>query len=438
MSVTCGCCKAPATNYHQRVLYHSKRFQGKDQQDVLQRYDTRRHKMSLSQLQRCTFHISSWIAKLPASKMIKRHKGLSAVILLRRYLQSLSKLGEQRLCPQLSKLLTTVFWRLNAHLDDVQWMRLKTVLMPLLPKIQASSVEPKTLEGEDDTILSDGVWGHTNAIQVWRNQISKEAQEIYVTDLERSLHEDSSESKLHDIFCAAVAALSPPRLLPMCEYGSNTEGPKEMEDYGGNAVQQRLRKVVLGCLEKLQLEDPKIQTSLQFLEILLQEVSELANKGLLAAHRDWLNLQMKCGMLKEKCIEVSENKRLTALEKRCEHGIRRGDRGECKQCRPCPHGNSRYHCKQCRPCPHGKVRKDCAICAGCPHGKLKQNCGKCRPCPHGKLRQNCKNCSGCPHGKLKFDCRFCYSCAHGRLKRRCTLCRENRELPRSLVLFNAM
>lgn len=208
-----------------------------------------------------------------------------------------------------------------------------------------------------------------------------------------------------------------------------TKGREEMEDYGSTvALQQRLRRVVLSCLEKLQLEDPKIRTSLGFLEILLREVSEMAAKGVLAAHRDWLNLQMKCGMLKEKCIEVSEDKGQTALEKRCEHGIRRGERGECKQCRPCPHGNSRYHCNQCRPCPHGKVRKDCAICAGCPHGKLKQNCGKCRPCPHGKLRQNCKNCSGCPHGKLKFDCRFCYSCAHGRLKRRCTLCRENREL----------
>lgn len=107
MSVACGCCKAPAANYRQRVLYHSKRFRGKNQQDVLQRYDTRRHKMNLSQLQRCTFHISSWIAKLPASKMIKKHKGLSAVILLRRYLQSLSKLEiSQRLCPHLSKLLT--------------------------------------------------------------------------------------------------------------------------------------------------------------------------------------------------------------------------------------------------------------------------------------------------------------------------------------------
>lgn len=123
MSMTCGCCQAPAANYRQRVLYHSKRFHEKDQQDVLQRYETRRHTMSVSELQRCTFHISSFIAKLPAAKMIQRHGGLSAVILLRHYLESLSMHGEHELCPQLSKLLTRVFMQLSANLDDVQWMR---------------------------------------------------------------------------------------------------------------------------------------------------------------------------------------------------------------------------------------------------------------------------------------------------------------------------
>lgn len=160
MSVACGCCKAPAANYRQRVLYHSKRFRGKNQQDVLQRYDTRRHKMNLSQLQRCTFHISSWIAKLPASKMIKKHKGLSAVILLRRYLQSLSKLEiSQRLCPHLSKLLTFQCFGDSAMLT---WMMCSgrdwgpKSAAKILPKIQANSVEQTTPKGEDHTVTLSG------------------------------------------------------------------------------------------------------------------------------------------------------------------------------------------------------------------------------------------------------------------------------------------
>ena len=324
MSMACGCCQAPTANYRQRVLYHSKRFREKDQQDVLQRYETRRHTMSLSELQRCTFHVSSWIAKLPAAKMIQRYGGLSAVILLRHYLESLSMHGEHELCPQLSKLLTRVFIQLNANLDDVQWMRLKAVLMPFLPNIQAAFIESKISKTEkllasaEPKDSEDGVRCHATAIQFWRNQTSNENQEMYVADLERSLGEDVEESKLRRVFRAAVAALSPPRLLPkMPECGSNTSdvaGPKEVDgSYVSNAVQQRLRIVVLGCLEKLQLDDPKIQASKEFLEI-----QELATQGLVAAHRDWLHLQMKCGMLKVKPF--------------------------FRFCSPCPHGKLKYHC----------------------------------------------------------------------------------------------
>ena len=373
--MACGCCQAPAANYRQRVLYHSKRFREKDQQDVLQRYETRRHTMSLSELQRCTFHVSSWIAKLPAAKMIQRYGGLSAVILLRHYLESLSMHGEHELCPQLSKLLTRVFIQLNANLDDVQWMRLKAVLMPLLPNIQAAllaSAEPKDSE--------DGVRCHATAIQFWRNQTSNENQEMYVADLERSLGEDVEESKLRRVFRAAVAALSPPRLLPkMPECGSNTSdvaGPKEVDgSYVSNAVQQRLRIVVLGCLEKLQLDDPKIQASKEFLEILLQQVQELATQGLVAAHRDWLHLQMKCGMLKEMPVEVAESKHQRSRYSRCQHD-RRPDK--CNQCRPCPHGKVKHNCSKCLPCPHGKLKPFCRFCSSCPHGKLKYHCTACR------------------------------------------------------------
>lgn len=399
MSLTCGCCQAPAANYRQRVLYHSKRFHEKDQQDVLQRYETRRHTMSVSELQRCTFHISSWIAKLPATKMIQRHGGLSAVILLRHYLESLAMHGEHELCPQLSKLLTRVFMQLSANLDDVQWMRLKTMLMPLLPNIQASFVEPKmckmekllpSLEPKDS---EDGVRHHATAIQFWRNQTSNEDQEIYVADLERSLREDVEESKLRRVFRAAVAALSPPRLLPKmpeCRSSSlDVAGRKEVDgSYLSNALQQRLRIVVLGCLERLQFEDPKIQASKDFLEILLQQVQELATQGLVAAHRDWLHLQLKCGMLKEMPVEVAESKHQ-------------------RSSRECQHGRRPDKCKECRPCPHGKSRTKCSRCSGCPHGKLKYNCCKCMPCPHGKLRPFCRFCSSCAHGKLKYHCTLC-------------------------------
>lgn len=91
-------------------------------------------------------------------------------------------------------------------------------------------MQQTTPKGEDHTVIRYRVrslGSHHCGYQVWRNQISKEAQEIYVANLERSLHEDSScELKLQDIFRAAVAALSPPRLLPMSEYGRFHERPR--------------------------------------------------------------------------------------------------------------------------------------------------------------------------------------------------------------------
>lgn len=188
-------------------------------------------------------HLGLQSFQLP--RWLKKHKGLSAVILLRRYLQSLSKLGiSQKLCPQLSKLLTTtVFWRLG-H-TSLGWCAVIRYRVRSLGS-------------------------HQCGYQVWRNQISKEAQEIYVANLERSLHEDSScESKLQDIFRAAVAALSPPRLLPMFEYGRfRTKGPEEMEGHYGSTDctnQQRSSGELCHGLfgEVAGSEDPKIQRSLR-------------------------------------------------------------------------------------------------------------------------------------------------------------------------------
>ena len=201
----------------------------------------------------------------------------------------------------------SVFWRLgHAHLDDVQWKRLRD--QNLLPKscpiskpLQCSKqlLKVKIIQSRY-RVRSLG--SHHCGYQVWRNQISKEAQEIYVANLERSLHEDSScESKLQDIFRAAVVALSPPRLLPMSEYGRfHTKGPEEMEGHYGSTValtSSDWSESGVGCLEKLQ--DPRIQRFQRspgvFGDFTKQEVSELAGfKGVPYSlkHRDWLNLQI--------------------------------------------------------------------------------------------------------------------------------------------------
>ena len=419
----CCCCggvsSCNADEYRKRVLYHSGRLQRKCHQDVLERYQCRRHEMDVLQLQKYTFHVASWISQLPPAQMSQKQGDLSGVTLLMDYLQSLKK-ASIPLCQQLTKVLQDVF----VISETAQWVRLSRILVLLLPELGNQLV---------DMELPVPCRKLTKDIQVWRNATTNDSRESYVSELEQAL--EQSDGSVHRIFRAAVAALSPPRLRGIADQ----DGIESLMDAEAKSdFQRRLRKVVLGCLDQLNLADPKLKPSLQMLEVLIQRFQELVGQEqMVASRRHWVQLETKCGMAVTLNGPKAEKKR-----KYCEHGVRqenckhcnkcpcgRSRRSQCRQCSACPHGKIKFLCTVCSPkicCPHGKVKKHCRECTGCPHGKLKQNCKECTGCPHGKLKRNCRLCDGCSHGKVRSWCTVCSGCPHGRIKRKCKECRAHR------------
>ena len=353
--------------------------------------------MDVSHLQKFTFHVASWIAELPPAEMSQRYGELSGVTLLVDYLRSL-KQASVPLCQQLTKVLQDVF----VISETEHWRRLSRILVLLLPQLGNQLVDPE---------LPMPCWKLTKDIQVWRNAATNDSRESYVSELEQAL-EQSDGSQLHRIFRAAVAALSPPRLRGIADHDDDES---LMDAEAKSDFQRRLRKVVLSCLEQLDLTDPDLKPSLQMLELLIQRFQELVGQDqMVASRRHWVQLETKCGMEGTLNGAQTEKKR-----KRCEHGVRRDI---CKRCRPCPHGKLKQSCTECVGCPHGKLKGNCRKCTGCPHGKRRQVCSQCTPCPHGKLKQSCTECVGCPHGKLKQDCKECTGCPHGKVKRDCVEC----------------
>ena len=270
------------------------------------------------------------------------------------------------------------------------------------------------------------------AIQRWKNR-EPGARESYVRKLEQELEESDDPAALQKILRRAVAALSPPR----CKGETAPSSSSHSELSVCADLQARLRKLVLRCLDNLDVADASVVPALQCLQAHLQKFEELlASESLVASQRHWLRLQAKCAGFRMtavagsssmsqaastgQCLDATDVKRSTSGKiKRCEHGELRW---YCRFCTGCPHGKARQNCTQCRPCPHGKIMRNCVQCRGCPHGKLKQNCSLCSACAHGKLRQNCPECSGCPHGNMKRNCLHCHGCLHGKRKRHCSLC----------------
>ena len=493
MSISvCDCCggfSCKTDEYLTRALYHAGRLQGSCHKDVLERYERHRQEKDVLQLQKYTFHVASWITQLPHAEMSQRYGELSGVILLANYLKSL-KQASVPLCQQLIKVLQDVF----VISETEQWMRLSRILVLLLPQLGKPLVD---MEPPGTCRLL------TRDIQVWRNATTNDSQECYVSELEKAL-EQSDRSQLHRIFRAAVAALSPPRLGGINARGGNEslmdaettsdcqhrlqvvldpEDGHEMEDQMEGVeperrrsdFQRRLRKVVLGCLDKLDLTDPKVKPALQLLELRIQRFQELVGQDQIASRRDWAQLETKCGMAKTLHVNGVKRER---KRKHCEHSVRQDIckheklKQDCSECAPCKHGLKqdcseciaetlntkaeeklkrrsialakeaeklkccrhgvrpenckhcskcscgRYNCLQCSACPHGKRKDTCSKCKGCQHGKLKRDCLECNPCPHGRVKKNCKECSGCPHGKWKHDCRECNGCQVKLKKRR--------------------
>ena len=368
----CACCGGVSSchtdAYRKRVLYHAGRLQGKCHKDVLERYERQHHEMDVSQLQKFTFHAASWIAELPPAEMSQRYGELSGVTLLVDYLQSLKK-ASVPLCQQLTKVLQDVF----VISETEHWRRLSRILVLLLPQLGNQLVDPE---------LPMPCRKLTKDIQVWRNATTNDSRESYVSELEQALVQ-SDGSQLHRIFRAAVAALSPPRLRGISDQDDNEN---LMDAEAKSDFQRRLRKVVLSCLDQLDLADPKLKPSLQMLELLIKRFQELVGQDqMVASRRHWVQLETKCGMEGTPQGAETEKKK----RKRCEHGKRPDN---CKHCTPCPHGKLKQNCKECYGCGHGRVKHDCKECNGCPHGKRKQDCRECRGCPHGKLKRHCKQC----------------------------------------------
>ena len=272
------------------------------------------------------------------------------------------------------------------------------------------------------------------ASQTWQNHPS-ECREAYVESLEQEMQEaDGAENlaKLRMVLRRAVAALSPPRCL-----GDGCEGkmpastaPNDQATLATN-LQSRLRKIVLRCLDRVDLADLRLAPVQQCLQARLQTFQELVTgESRIACKKQWARLQARFAST----VPTEAAASLSACAKgaedgagivepessaSCPHGkLRRS----CSQCTGCPHGKWASNCPQCSVCPHGKVKRHCVQCSACPHDRLKQNCLECSACPHGKVRRHCLQCTGCPHGKVKFRCLQCSPCPHGKIKRNCVQC----------------
>ncbi|CAJ1409177.1 unnamed protein product [Effrenium voratum] len=287
------------------------------------------------------------------------------------------------------------------------------------------------------------------ASQTWQNHPS-ECREAYVASLEQEMQEaDGAENsaKLRKVLRRAVAALSPPRRLgDGCE-GKMTASPESDDQWTlATNLQSRLRKIVLRCLDRVDLADLRLAPVLQCLQSLLQRFQELVTgQSRIACKKQWARLQARCASTMppeaaaslSACAKGAEDsagivkpefsgscphgklRRSCAQCRGCPHGKWRQN---CPQCSGCPHGKVKSKCSECQPCPHGKVKYDCTQCTGCPHGKRKKYCLQCGACPHGKVKCNCLQCSACPHGNIKYNCMQCVGCPHGKHKPHCLQC----------------
>ena len=126
---SCRCC-ANSREYHERVRYHAKRFEAKWPEEVLRRYELRRQKADLWQLQKCTFHVASWVATLATERMTCKYADISAVSLLVGCLKALKDV--KPLCAQLVDLLKTVLEHSSSNAEDPQWRVLSSHILPMV------------------------------------------------------------------------------------------------------------------------------------------------------------------------------------------------------------------------------------------------------------------------------------------------------------------
>ena len=400
-------------SYAERLRYHARRFEGKRPRNVLKRYEQRLQLgPAVDELQKNAFHVAAWVAELPAEQITLEYDGLSAVLLLQQYLKIL--IHAQPVGNHLIKAFTRICERIHAEsYTEMQWLGLLNDLQPFVP-------EAKTTKA---TKLMH------KAINIWRNTTCETKQAEYVALLEKELGEAGSNDmcQIRSIFRRAVAAMSPPHCAPCSDtLGSATDVLQLTK--GRQDLQFRLRKVVLSCLDHLDLADSKVHPALQILNSLLSKFLELDTSDhdlKIGCKKHWRLLAVKCGLSSTDdnngvCLGTPKKQKRI----RCQHGK---ESGMCRICRPCRHGKLKNNCAICRPCPHGKVRQACKECCGCEHGRLKLQCRVCNACVHGRNKYKCEICSPCPHGRVKYNCRLCNACVHGRLKYKCRECKQRKQ-----------
>ena len=444
--------------WRDRVQHHARRFQEKNATTVLNRYEQQRRIMSRPQLEKHAFHVASWLV-LPE---VRRSHGDSVEALLSRYLESLDG---QPLCERLKVVLSLVSASSGvAGLSGLlgKGQKRKVEMMQAEEPEKPDSSKPVDACGEKAVRLMQ------KASQMWQNHPS-ECREAYVESLEQEVQEaDGAENsaKLRIVLRRAVAALSPPRRLgDGCEGKMTASIPSNDEWTLATNLQSRLRKIVLRCLDRVDMADLRVAPVLQCLQSLLQRFQELVTgQSRIACKKQWARLQAKCASTVPPEAAASLSARAKGADDgagiakpessgSCPHGKLRRSCAQCRgcphgkwayncpQCSVCPHGKVKRNCSECTPCPHGKAKRICSQCTGCPHskqkqyclqcgacphGKIKQNCLQCSACPHGKIKNNCVRCSACPHGKIKKNCVQCSACPHGKLKRNCRMCAEAR------------
>ncbi|CAJ1360474.1 unnamed protein product [Effrenium voratum] len=254
--------------WRDRVQHHARRFQEKDATTVLNRYEQQRRIMSRPQLEKHAFHVASWLV-LPE---VRRSHGDSVEALLSRYLESLDG---QPLCERLKAVLSLVAASsgvagLSGLLGKGQKRKVEMMQADELEK--PDSAKPVDACGDKAVRLMQ------RASQTWQNHPS-ECREAYVESLEQEMQEaDGTENsaKLRMVLRRAVAALSPPRRLgDGCEDKMTASIPSNDEWTLATNLQSRLRKIVLRCLNRVDMADLRVAPVLQCLQSLLQRFQEL-------------------------------------------------------------------------------------------------------------------------------------------------------------------
>ncbi|CAE8638137.1 unnamed protein product [Polarella glacialis] len=279
----------------------------------------------------------------------------------------------------------------------------------------------------------------------WHNMSSTTERESYVQDLEERLVESPDDQRaLRSVLRGAVAALASPRARQRQQELGRQPFDLAALDRLSRAMQRRLRRLVLACLEHISdLGDARIASTLWRLVELIHAFEQREGTTVEdiqpCAAKQWILLkQLSAGA--PEALESGEGSNNNNHNDTPESGKRllvesrqgkqndaaRGDAAKplltdlsdtadvqnvvvldkCasrqgQQRYECKHGKLVGNCRQCHGCPHGKVKGKCQQCSGCPHGRVKYDCVKCNPCPHGRIKSDCAQCNACPHGRAK-------------------------------------